>query len=308
LDGTIGDGYAPSFGIVLSGSTLYGTTTQGGDFNGGVVFKINTNGTGYQNLHSFEAVTEGSQPQAELTLIGNTLFGTTAFGSDATLPNGGTLFKIGLDGTGFSVLYTFTNLFGVLNASLNRLTPVGNVLYGVGYDYHTSRSSIYKINTNGSGFQIVSQLPPERKYSGVLTWTGFELLGAWSDSDFSSGIFQVNTNGSGYHVLKTFGSNTVVDLFLAGTAVYGNAYNPDNFDGTVFSLDVRPQLAIASAGATVQISWPSYAYNYQLEQNPTLSPTGWTNTTAVPADDGTNRMITLPAPTTANPMFHRLRR
>ena len=40
------DGQNPLAGLVLSGSTLYGTTFLGGtgDYNGGTVFKVNTDG------------------------------------------------------------------------------------------------------------------------------------------------------------------------------------------------------------------------------------------------------------------------
>jgi len=310
LDGTAGDGYQPRFGMVLVGSTLYGTTSGGGVYDNGAVFKINTNGTGYQNIHSFEPATEGSQPMSELTLIGNTLFGTTPFGGFAEL-NGGMLFKLGLDGSGFSVLYTFTNLFSVFSEAVNALTPVGNALYGVGYDYNASKSSIYKINTNGSGFQIISQLPSGSNFSGVLTWTGAELLGAWFGPDSTGGIFQVKTNGTGYRALKDFGTNSssrVVDLCWVGPTVYGNAFNSINNDGAVFSLDVRPRLASVVAGSNVKISWPRYAQDYQLEQSSTLTTSSWTNMIAAPLDDGTNLTVTLPAPAAPATMFHRLHR
>jgi len=310
LDGTTGDGYQPTFGMVLSGSTLYGTTSGGGTFDSGTVFKINTNGTGYQNIHSFAAATEGSQPQSELTLIGNTLFGTTPFGSYAA-PNGGMLFKLGLDGSGFAVLYTFTNLFSVFSETVNALTPVSNTLYGVGYDYNASKSSVYKINTNGSGFQIVSQLPSDSTFSGVLTWTGTELSGAWYKSDSSGGILQIKTNGTGYRMLKDFGTNSssrVVDLLWTGSTIYGNAFNTANNDGAVFSLDVRPKLTSVATGSNVKISWPRYAQDYQLEQSPTLITSSWTNVITAPFDDGTNLMVTLPAPAASATMFHRLHR
>ncbi len=310
LDKTAGDGYALLFGMVLSGSTLYGTGNQGGDLDRGCVFKINTNGTGYQNIHSFDYATDGTQPQAELTLIGNTLFGTT-FAGNFVAPNSGELFKIGLDGTGFSVLYTFTNSFSVGIEAMNGLTAVGNSLYGVGLDYTTAKSSVYKINTNGSGFQIISQLPSGSSFCPVLTWTGSELLGAWSDALETGVIFQVKTNGTGYRVLETFGaadgSGTAIDLVLAGTVLYGTA-RPSylgihtNSSGTVFSFDVRPRLAIARAGAGAKISWPSYAYNYQLEQSPALAPGSWTNVLPAPSDDGTNWMITS-SPVPGNRLF-----
>lgn len=297
------DGTLPSSGMVLSGSTLYGTTATGGTSDRGVVYKINTNGSGYQNLHLFDGSTEGFQPEAELTLIGNTLFGTTAFGR-FDIPNGGMLFKLGLDGTGFTVLYTFTNSFELWSCSrISRLTPVGDALYGVGtsYDGFAQFSSIYKINTNGSGFHIVGQMPSGVSICGALTWTGSELLGAaWGNSGSFDQVFKINTNGTGYQVLRTFGvsgssdpSLPLGDHVLDGTAIYGVAiYGGEFNNGTVYRFDLRPRLAIAAAGADVKLSWPSYAQAYQLEQSPALAPASWTNVTAAPADDGTNQSLT----------------
>jgi uncharacterized repeat protein (TIGR03803 family) len=47
------DGWAPHGGLTLSGSTLYGCTRIGGPGGGGTVFKMNTNGSGYQQLGHF---------------------------------------------------------------------------------------------------------------------------------------------------------------------------------------------------------------------------------------------------------------
>jgi len=312
LDAAIGDGVKPVSGMVLSGSTLYGITTGGGVSGAGTVFKINTNGTGYQNLHSFD-VFNGAQPEAELTLIGSTLYGTTAFSQLYT--SGGAIFKIGLDGTGFTVLYNVPQTFSLLGTG--RLTPVGNQFYGVGSSYEANGtiSSVYKINTNGSGFQIVGQLPSGYFISDALTWTGSELLGtcAWGGVDVFEMIFQMKTNGTSYRVLKTLDGSGATswagEFALNGTTVYGASFSGGEFNaGTVFSFDVRPRLAIAAAGGGVKISWPTYAYDYQLEQNPTLATAGWTNVTTAPVDDGTNWTITLPAPAASNPVFHRLRR
>ena len=127
-------------------------------------------------------------------------------------------------------------------------------------------------------------------------------------------LFQIKTNGTGYYALMTFGefgfseaSLPVGDFVLSGTTIYGGAlYGGASNSGTVFSLDVRPRLAIATAGAGVKLSWPSYAQDYQLEQSPALA-SSWSNVVAAPSDNGTNRTLTLPASVT-NAMFHRLRR
>ena len=46
------DGGDPYAGLVLSGSTLYGTTWWR-QFGNGVVFKVNTDGSGYTVLKNF---------------------------------------------------------------------------------------------------------------------------------------------------------------------------------------------------------------------------------------------------------------
>lgn len=316
LNSAVGDGTKPLAGLVLSGSTLCGIAPNGGASDRGVVFKISTNGTGYQNIRLFTGLADGSQPEAELNLIGTTLYGTTFYSQFGA--GGETLFKIGVDGTGFTVLYTFPLTFSLRSCDRkSRLTPVGNAFYGVGWQNGASSSSIYRINTNGSGFQIVGQVPSGLRICGALAWTGAELLGAAWLGDLGSydRLFQIKTNGTGYYALKTFGefgfseaSLPVGDFVLSGTTIYGGAlYGGASNSGTVFSLDVRPRLAIAAAGANVKLSWPNYAQDYQLEQSQALA-TGWSNVVAAPSDDGTNRLLTLPVSTASPALLHRLRR
>ena len=47
------NGANPQGGLVLSGNALYGTTVNGGTSSNGTVFVVNTDGTGFTNLHSF---------------------------------------------------------------------------------------------------------------------------------------------------------------------------------------------------------------------------------------------------------------
>lgn len=48
-----GDGGYPYGSLTLSGSTLYGMTKRGGGHHCGVVFKVDTDGGGYDRLHEF---------------------------------------------------------------------------------------------------------------------------------------------------------------------------------------------------------------------------------------------------------------
>src|SRR5262249_55183019 len=112
------DGVSPECDLILSGNRLYGTTYFGGTFGGGSVFKVNTDGTGFTNLHFFQWAgfysyppaysatnADGGHPSSGLVLVGDTLFGATDNGG---LYGNGTVFALKTDGTGFTVLHSFT--------------------------------------------------------------------------------------------------------------------------------------------------------------------------------------------------------
>lgn len=111
---TNGDGVEPVAGLIQgSDGALYGTTLGGGASSLGTVFKINTDGSGYKILHSFSVgdvgSSDGEYPYGELVqtpaALGGGLLGTTSTG--ANNDSNGTIFTIGLDGTGYNVLYNF---------------------------------------------------------------------------------------------------------------------------------------------------------------------------------------------------------
>lgn len=302
LNSAAGDGTMPLSGLVLSGSTLCGVAPNGGVADRGVVFTISTNGTGYQNIHRFTGGSDGSQPEAEMNLVGTTLYGTTFYSRFGA--GGETLFKINVDGSGFSILHTFPVTFSLRSCERkSRLTLVGDHFYGVGIESGTSSSSIFRINLDGGGFQIVGRMPSDLRICGPLTWTGAKLLGAaWlGDLGSSDRLFQIDADGTGYHALRIFGESgnleaslPVGDLVLDGTMLFGGALYGGAFNsGSVFRLDVRPRLAIAAAGTSVKLTWPSYARDYQLEQSAAI-PADWSEVPATPSDDGTNRLLTLP--------------
>jgi uncharacterized repeat protein (TIGR03803 family) len=107
------DGANPIGRLLLSGDTLYGTTSAGGTNDEGTVFAVSTNGTGFKDLYHFTALSsypytnsDGAGPQCGLIMLGNTLYGTAEYGGT----NGyGTLFAINSNGTGFTILHTFSS-------------------------------------------------------------------------------------------------------------------------------------------------------------------------------------------------------
>jgi uncharacterized repeat protein (TIGR03803 family) len=99
---TNSDGANPFDSLILSSNTLFGTTQSGGRSGSGTVFAINTDGSGFTNLHSFAAVpasypytnSDGAYPYASLILSSNTLYGTAYNGGSS---GQGTVFAVNTD-------------------------------------------------------------------------------------------------------------------------------------------------------------------------------------------------------------------
>lgn len=98
--------------LLLSGNTLYGMTAQGGTSSDGTIFAINTDGTGYHVLDSFNG-TNGQYPIAvEPILDGSTIYGMTPLGGanndgvifSATVPEPATLGLLGVGGLGLLLI------------------------------------------------------------------------------------------------------------------------------------------------------------------------------------------------------------
>lgn len=96
--------------IEASDGVLYGTTINGGINNAGIVFKLNKDGTGFMVLHEFDG-SDGSDPFADLVEGSDgALYGTTTVGGPQI--NGGVVFKVNKDGTGFMILHDFDGSHG----------------------------------------------------------------------------------------------------------------------------------------------------------------------------------------------------
>ena len=66
--------------LLLSGGMLYGTTHNGGTFDAGTVFQMDTAGNNFTVLKNFSGGSDGANPTTTLVLSGNTLYGTTTSG------------------------------------------------------------------------------------------------------------------------------------------------------------------------------------------------------------------------------------
>jgi uncharacterized repeat protein (TIGR03803 family) len=269
------DGAWPEAGLLLAGSTLYGTTSNGGSSGQGVVFGMNTDGSEYAVLESFAYIQPNGEelPYAGLVLAGGTLYGTTVYGGSS---GGGVVFKVNTDGTGYTVL---TNLNGTDGAyPYAGLVLAGGTLYGATSNYGATtngvlsgRGNIFKVNTDGSGFSVLKSFTGSEGANpqASLILAGSALYGttAAGGSSDDGVIFKVNTDGSGYAVLKSFtgtdGARPLAALLLADGTLYGTtAEGGDLGCGVIFSLGApapptitaAPQNQAAEAGEYVTFS------------------------------------------------------
>ena len=126
------DGISPSSSLIADGSgALYGTTSRGGRYNGGTVFKLTPTGSGYTEtiLHSFRGA-DGRGPHGPLLAgSGGTLYGTTSGGG---LSGKGVVFKLCPSRSGFSerVIYNFEGGSDGDDPESAVISDASGVLYG----------------------------------------------------------------------------------------------------------------------------------------------------------------------------------
>jgi uncharacterized repeat protein (TIGR03803 family) len=254
------DGLYPSARLVVSGSTLYGTAENGGNFGAGTVFAVETNNPGsFRILHYFTATTpqytgtntDGANPGG-LVLSGNTLYGTAGGGKYGY----GTLFAVNTNGSNFTNLYNFT---GGTDGTGPRggLTLSGNTLYGTTFG---GSGTLFSLHTDGSGFATLYQ------FSG-----GYDGATPQDDLLLSSNTLYGATASGG-----SSGNGTVFSFTLSAIALPVTLVNPQ------------------SSGANFQFQFLSQSgFSHNILYRTNLVVGNWlTNSTVT--GDGTVKTISIP--------------
>jgi uncharacterized repeat protein (TIGR03803 family) len=152
--------------ITASNGRLYGTTSGGGQFGGGVIFGMDYNGSNYIVLHHFAASSgpDGNEPYGALAQgPDGALYGTTSFGGTQQK---GTIFQINPDGSGYMVLVNFSGAIGA--------NPFGGLIIGSdGAFYGTAsaagplgRGSVFRLTGVSTGDGVLT--PP--RLTGGASW------------------------------------------------------------------------------------------------------------------------------------------
>jgi uncharacterized repeat protein (TIGR03803 family) len=209
--GSAGDGATPYGALIRSGSMLYGMTYAGGSANSGTAFRIGTNGTGFQLLHSFtNASSDGTLPLGPLLLRDSTLYGmASSIGSG----KGGTLFRMDTNGGGFTVMRLFTRPDGTWpydSLLLSGSTLYGLNTYGGSASGWSGKGTIFQINTIDTNFQVLrtfaggsadGQSPHGTFYQSGSTLYATTDLGGSSNVGT---IFKIDIDNTNFQILHHF--------------------------------------------------------------------------------------------------------
>ena len=249
------DGAVPNAGLMEgSDGLLYGTTSQGGIYRSGTLFKLKKNGTRFAVLHHFgESSEEGLSPQAAV-IEGSDgkLYGTTLRG-----PGGGEgmIYGLNKDGAGFQILRLF-NADGSdgMYPYCALLEGRDGALYGTASERGSTNAAatfgtVYKINKDGSGFMLLKSFAPGiagNVQAGLIegsngTLYGTSVLGGSADSGT---VFKIQNDGQNFATLHSFGTASDAsepfkeltegqDGALYGTTLQGG----DGGVGTVFRIN-----------------------------------------------------------------------
>jgi uncharacterized repeat protein (TIGR03803 family) len=234
------EGGRPSTLVSDGAGTLYGTTNAGGNGSGGTLFRMHTDGTGFQVLSSNAL---GYVPGALTFDASGTLYGAVK-SSDSGF---GSLFSYSSAG-GFYGFLTFTGPAKGPSGSL--LVDNGRV-YGVVVEAlaPNDNGGIYSVRTDGGDFKLLHSFAADG-HEGIRPLAGLQLdstgtlYGTTSEGatvDHDGTVYRVKSDGSGFAILRDLvdadGGRSVSALTLVGGRLYGVLSNwRANQAGTLFTM------------------------------------------------------------------------
>jgi len=186
----------------------------------------------YRVLHTFMGPpTDGEQPWGSLILKGATLYGMSQYGGAS---NSGAIFRISVEGTGFTLLHSFVGGASDGKNPYGSLKLYNGKLYGMTYAGGANDTGvIFRMNLDGTGFKLLhtfaggatdGALP----FGSLIFYSGMFYGMTYRGGASSAGtIFKMSPGGTGFKLLHTFaagatdGADPRGSLILVGTKLYG---------------------------------------------------------------------------------------
>jgi len=221
------DGANPYSSVVRSGTTIFGTTLNGGQYGYGTVFKLT--GAGKETiLHNFDSafpVLDGSYPYAGLTLYKGILYGSTTLGGPGNL---GTVFSITKTGS-YAMLYHFKG------GSDDGQSPYGGVTFDTAGNMWGT-TSLGGVNNAGTIFEIpVGGVEIPIHHFGRTNGNGslpYATMILYKKAFYGTTQQGGSANGGTVFKMTLDGTETVLHSFTGGTT---DGFNP--YGALVVGLD-----------------------------------------------------------------------
>lgn len=244
----------PVNGMVLSGGKFYGMLGQdkGGPNNNGTVYSFDSVTNTVTRLFNFNGASEGKYAGGIVTVVGNTIYGNCLAGG--SINNGGTLWQVQTNGTGFKVLHDFKGGFGYGASANGAIIFSDSILYGTtwndGDTFNTPQpitdGTLYSFDLRTNKYTLLKKF--DGSTGGKNAAPGMVLLNnilygtcAFKGANDAGNLFSYNLNTKEFKVLHEFNvtdGSSPRGLTLNGTKLYGTTYyGGTNGHGVIYSYN-----------------------------------------------------------------------
>ena len=269
----IPDGQFPRANVVVdSAGSVYGEAAFGGardcpaSSTCGTVFKVDPAGV-FSVLVTFHGASNGATGYGDMTLVGDTLYGS-AFGptSVSNDNDGDLLFSVKTDGTDYTVLHRFSGPDG-LNPLERPVVMASGVLYET-----TSSGGVHTCSDSSTGCGVLLQMNPDGSSATLHDFSGTPdgaypgrivvaadgtIIGATQFGGGSSGagvIYSCNPATGAFKVLHSFGG-----LSVDGSGPHIGGIAPD---GTIYGVTTNGSVAPEYYGTLFALTKSGSGYVY----------------------------------------------
>lgn len=227
---------------------LYGVTLYGGNNNQGLIFKMSSDGSDFQKIHSLNSIADGEELWGSLFLDNNTLFGLSFKGGQK---GAGTVFKISSSGD-FQVLRHLDSITDGKNPMGSLMKATNGFIYGMANNGGTNKhGTIFRLKPDGTDFSVLKHFfkttDGKNPYGRLVQGLDSKLYGMTPDGGSGGIIFRLNLDGTGFEILKElqlmdgqspFGSLIFSSGILYGMTRVGGFFQGNiGSSGTIFSLN-----------------------------------------------------------------------
>jgi len=228
-------GRVPIGSLAFDGTSLYGTASilGMGSKDEGMVFRLNTDGTGFTKLASLAPPGTDKKAAGNLVISGSTLLGISSYGYYGSFNTEGAVFRVETDGSNFTDLHSFSGTAEGWRVK-EKLTSDGTYLYAATSEGGSrNNGTVFRIKADGSNYELLlPYFPGPASPAGGLILQGGQLFGMASMNGTAGSIYRVDADGSNYTSLHEFQTTDGYGPWGGLVDVSGSLFGVTSFGGS----------------------------------------------------------------------------